>query len=331
MKAIQFFKYGGYDELKLVNLDIPELLDGQVLVRVTYAAVNPVDHTIRKGVKQVGQLPMILGNEGAGVVTRGNEEYPTGTRVIISCFNTEGSLRGVKSSGTWQEYQALYPVELIKTPDNITDETAAAFAVGFISAFACLEKADFTPGKSVLSIAAGGAVGNAGTQLAKATGASMVITTAGSTTKAEKARSYGFENVIDLSQESILEGVNRITGGKGVDIVIDSVGGNLTGPALDALAPNGILVAIGYSAGMQINVNITNFVWKMIQMRGQSLSSWPDPKKHQKAIKELIPLLADGKIKPAIAKIYDASDVAEAQRYLIEERPFGKVLIRFSH
>jgi len=90
MKAIQFTEYGSYDKLKLVDLHIPVLQDGQLLVKVKLAAVNPVDNTIRSGlIPQAKKPPMILGNEGAGVVVRGNSAFPDGTRVIISGFTPQ--------------------------------------------------------------------------------------------------------------------------------------------------------------------------------------------------------------------------------------------------
>lgn len=330
MKAIQFDNYGSYEELKLTDLPVPALQDGQLLVKITLAAVNPVDNTIRSGlVPQAKKPPMILGNEGVGLVVKGNDEFPEGTRVIVSFFTPEGYVRGILSDGTWQEYLALYPQELIKIPENLSDEQAAACGVGFFSAQACLNKADFVAGKSVLSLAAGGAVGNAGVQLAKAYSASIVITTVGSAVKAIAAEAAGIENVINLENETISAGVMRITNGKGVDIVIDSVGGDLTGEAIRSLARNGILVCIGYSAGTKFTANITDFVWKGLQMRGQSLSGWFSAEEQQQVWNQILPLLAEGKIKPTVARVFDITAVAEAQRYLIEDRPFGKVLIKF--
>lgn len=330
MKAIQFSEYGSYDKLKLVDLHIPVLQDGQLLVKVRMAAVNPVDNTIRSGlVPQAKKPPMILGNEGAGVVVRGNSAFPDGTRVIISGFTPQGTIRGIISDGVWQEYLLLSPGELVKAPDHISDEEAAAAFVGFFSAQACLNKADFAPGKSVLSLGVGGAVGNAGAQLAKAYGASLVITTAGSEAKAKAAEAAGFENVINLATETISEGVKRITGGKGVDIVIDSIGGSLTGEAIHSLGRNGVIVNIGYSAGTTFTANITDFVWKGLQMRGQSLSGWFTDEEQQFVWGQILPLLEAGRIKPAIGKVFDVAEAPEAQRFLIEDRPFGKVLLRF--
>jgi NADPH2:quinone reductase len=330
MKVIQFTEYGGYDKLQIVDRNKPALQPGQLLVKVNMAAVNPVDNTLRLGgIKGRVQFPKILGNEGAGVVVEGNDEFPAGTRVIISCMDAAGTVRGIATDGVWQEFLAVYPRELMKTPANVSDEVAAAFPVGFFSAYLCLQKAGFSAGKSVLSIAVGGAVGNAGIQLAKALGASQVITTSGSTSKVEVAKKAGFDNIIDLSKETITETVPTLTGGKGVDVIIDMVGGKITGDALGALNKDGIWVGIGYSAGTEFTAKITDFVWKGIQMRGASLSLWPDPNEHVKAAGILLPLLAAGKINPTVAKVFPLEQIGEANRYLIEDRPFGKVLVRF--
>jgi NADPH2:quinone reductase len=329
MKSIEFKMPGGYEVLDLVERPVPVPAQGQLIVRVTIAAVNSVDNTVRSGLLSSRYKPVILGNEGAGVVITGNEEFPPGTRVMISCFTSSGQVRGIYIDGVWQEYLAVDPSQLLTINEQISDEEAAAFPVSFFSAQVCLNKAEFSAGKSVLSLAAGGGVGNAGIQLAKAQGASMVLTTAGSTRKAELARARGIENVIDLSLEKLSDGVARLTEGRGVDIVIDSVGGELTGEAIHSLAREGILVAIGYSGGRVFNANITDFVWKGIQMRGQSLNGWFDLPAQKSVWEQIIPLFNSVQIKPVIDKVFQASEVAEAQRYLMEDRPFGKVLIKF--
>ena len=329
MKVIQFSECGDYDVLQVADRPLPVVQAGQVLVKINFAAVNPVDDTLRKGAIRPAKLPMIPGNEAAGIVEQGNADLPAGSRVILTCFNPSGQVRGIYVDGAWQEYIAAWPSELLPIPSGIGYATAAAFPVAYFSAQACLNKADFLPGASVLSLGIGGAVGNAGYQLARAAGASLVISTAGSTAKAEQARRMGFENIIDLSIESISDGVSRITGGKGVDIVIDSIGGHLTGEAIHSLSRDGILVAIGYSAGTTFTANLTDFIWKGLQMRGQSLNGWFDQSAQHKVWAQLLPFLADGKIQPAVARTFSASETAAAQRFLAEERPFGKVLVNF--
>jgi NADPH:quinone reductase len=329
MKTIQFSEYGGYDRLRLVESPMPVPDEGQLLVRVLLAAVNPVDDAIRKGLIPQVPLPMILGNEGVGVIIEGDAVFPVGKRVIISGFTRQGTLRGIRSNGTWQEYLTLYPEELVGVIDGVSDAEAAATFVAFFSAQASLNKAGFVAGKSVLSLGIGGSVGNATVQLAKAHGASMVITTAGSTTKAKTAEAAGFTNVINLEKETISQGVQRMTGGKGVDIAVDSIGGALTGEAIHSLARNGVIVNIGYSAGTQFTADLTDFIWKGLQMRGVSLSGWFTQEEQREVWAQLLPLLEKGAIRPLVARTFDAAEAPAAQRYLIEEKPFGKVLLRW--
>ena len=329
MKAIQFTEFGDYDQLRLVESPMPTLEDGQLLVRVVMSTVNPVDDTVRRGLIPQTKTPMILGNEAVGIVIKGNDTFPSNARVIISSFNRQGLIRGIRTNGTWQEYLALYPDELIRIPDSVADAEAAAVFVGFFSAQACLNKADFTNDKSVLSLGVGGAVGNAAVQLARAYGATQVITTAGSTAKARIAQEAGYDNIINLEKESIYEGVSRITGGHGVDIVVDSIGGALTGDAIHSLARNGVIVNIGYSAGTKFTADITDFVWKGLQMRGVSLSGWFTQPEQRAVLDQFLPLLEKGSIRPLVARTFDAAEAAAAQRYLVEEKPFGKVLLRW--
>jgi NADPH:quinone reductase-like Zn-dependent oxidoreductase len=148
---------------------------------------------------------------------------------------------GVSEDGTYSESIAVRREDLCLIPDNIDDATAAGMPVAYLTAQITLMQAGFAPGKIVLAPAIGGAVGNAVTQLARAQGAGKAISTTTSPAKAKRARALGFEHVIDLSAEGLADGVARITGGRGVDVVIESVGGALTGQALATLALNGVL------------------------------------------------------------------------------------------
>jgi NADPH2:quinone reductase len=123
----------------------------------------------------------------------------------------------------------------------------------------------------VLAPGIGGSVGNATYQLARAQGARKVISTAGNAAEATKARKLGFEDVVDLSEDGLAEGVRRITAGKGVDIVIESIGGTVTGQALSSLGIGGVLITLGYSAGRETTIDVTDLIWKRARMAGFSL------------------------------------------------------------
>ena len=126
---------------------------------------------------------------------------------------------------------------------------AASLPVAYLTAQITLTLAGFKPGMTVLAPGIGGSVGNATYQVARAQGAGKVISTAGSTVNVARARELGFEDVIDLTTEGLADGVRRITSGAGVDIVIDSIGGAVTGEALSSLGLGGVLITLGYSAG----------------------------------------------------------------------------------
>src|SRR5208282_3121707 len=169
---------------------------------------------------------------------------------------------GAFEDGTYREWIAVRKQDLCLIPDGVDDITAAGMPVAYLTAQVALTLADFRPGKTVLAPATGGSVGNAVTQLARALGARHAISTTTSHAKAEQAKTLGFDEVIDLSTEKLGEGVRRITGGYGSDIVIDAIGGDILSDALGTLAIGGSLTTLGYAAGRKSNIDVTDIIWK---------------------------------------------------------------------
>jgi len=237
MRAEQF---SGYEALKLVELPKPAVTDGKVLVRITAAGVTPLDHTILSGQFHHSKPPLILGNEGAGVVEeRGGTDFPVGSRVMF--WGTYGAFE----DGTYSEWIAVRKEDLCLIPDGVDDVTAAGIPVAYLTAQVALTLAGFRAGKTVLAPAIGGSVGNAVTQLARALGAKHAISSTTNHAKAEQAKALGFNEVIDTSIEKLGDGVRRITGGYGADIVIDGIGGEVLSEALGALALGGSFITLG--------------------------------------------------------------------------------------
>jgi NADPH2:quinone reductase len=318
MRAESFTEYGG---LKLVEVPRPRRSDGRVLVRITAAGVTPLDHTILSGGYPRATAPLILGNEGAGIVEDpGDSMLSKGARVMFT-----GSY-GVTEDGTYGEWIAVREEDLCIIPDTVDDATAGGMPVAYLTAQITLTQAGFEPGKIVLAPAIGGAVGNAVTQLARAQGAAKAISTTTNPAKAEQARTLGFDQVIDVSAESLPDGVARLTGGRGVDIVIDSVGGALTGHALAALASGGVLTSLGYSAGRKTTIDVTDLIWKRASMSGFSLFAQSHAVRAA-AWAAILPLLTSGKVKPVVERVYKLDAAAEALRHLVEDRPFGRVVL----
>ena len=132
--------------------------------------------------------------------------------------------------------------------------------------------------------------------------------------------------MVDLSAESLADGVARITAGRGVDICIDGVGGALTGQALATLAPHGMLISLGYSAGRKTTIDVTDLIWKDASMRGFNLFT-QSPAIKKAAWATIVSQLTSGRVKPIVERTYKLDAAAEALRHLIEDRPFGRVVL----
>jgi NADPH2:quinone reductase len=211
-------------------------------------------------------------------------------------------------------------------PDNIEDVSAAGVPVAYLTGQMTLSLAGFAKGKTVLSPAIGGSVGNAVTQLARALGAKHAISTTSNPAKAQQARYLGFDEVIDLSEEKLRDGVLRITEGYGADIVIDAIGGDILSESLSTLAMGGSATTLGYSAGRKATIDVTDLIWKGASMKSFSLFSQP-AEMWTTAWSVILPLLESGAVKPVVAKTFPLAEAADALRYLVEGRPFGKVVL----
>jgi NADPH:quinone reductase len=321
MRMIQATQFTGYQGLVQVDAPKPRVSDGRALVRVTAAGVTPLDYTIVSGGHPRAKAPLVLGNEGAGVIEdAGDSGLVPGSRVAFT------GAYGVAENGSWEDYVAVRTDDLLPVPAGIDDVLAASLPVAYLTAQIALDDAGFAPGKTVFTPAIGGSVGNATYQLAKARGAAATISTAGSTVKATQARDRGYADIIDLSAENIGDGVRRITDGKGVDIVIESLGGTFIGDGLGSLAVGGTLVTIGYTAGRKAAIDVTDLIWKRARMSGFALLV-QTPAVKRKAWEQIMALIASGALAPVIARTYPLEQATEALRYLHEDRPFGKVVL----
>src|ERR1700719_4214588 len=256
MRAMRAEQFSGYEALKLVDIPKPAVSDGRVLLRMTAAGLTPLDHTILSGTfPHQLKAPLVLGNEGAGVVVEGGgTDFPVGSRVMF--WGTYGAFE----DGTYREWIAVRKEDLCRIPDNIDNVSAAGVPVAYLTAQVALTLAGFRPGKTVLAPAIGGSVGNAVTQLARALGAKHAISSTTSHSKAEQAKTLGFNEVIDTSVERLTDGVRRITDGYGADIIIDGIGGEVLSEALGALAPEGSLTTPGDSASRETTIDVTNLI-----------------------------------------------------------------------
>src|SRR6266436_6619005 len=311
MRAMRAEGFDGYQDLKLTDIPSPSLSERRVLVRMSAAGVTPLDHTILSGQFPMAKAPLVLGNEGAGIIEGGGTpEYPRGSRVMFT------GPYGVFENGTLSQVVAVQKEHLCLVPDNVDDTAAAGLPVAYLTAFLVLKAAGFQAGKTVLAPAIGGSVGNAVTQLARALGAKHAISSTTSHVKAEQAKALGFNEVIDTSLEKLGDGVRRITGGYGADIVIDGIGGDVLSEALGALAPEGSLTTLGYSASRTTTIDVINLIVPQASIRGLNMFA-----QTQAAVIDawnmIVSLLKSGAIKPIVAKTFPLAEAADALRYLI--------------
>ena len=322
MRAMRAEQFSGYEGLKLVELPRPAVSDGKVLLRITAAGVTPLDHTILSGKFHASKPPLVLGNEGAGVVEAGGgTDFPAGSRVMF--FGPYGAFE----DGAYSQWLAVRKQHLCLIPDNIDDVSAAGIPVAYLTAQVALTRAGFRAGQTVLAPAIGGSIGNAVTQLARAGGAKHAMSSTTNHAKAEQAKALGFKEVVDTSLEKLADGVRRITGGYGADIVIDGIGGEVLSEALGALALNGSLTSLGYSASRKTTIDVETLIVPQATIRGLNMFAQP-----QAAIAEawnvIVSLLKSGAIKPIVAKTFSLIEAVDALRYLVEGRPFGRVILK---
>jgi NADPH:quinone reductase len=321
MRAMRAETFSGYEGLTLVDLPKPAVSDGKVLLRMTAAGVTPLDHTILSGQFPRAKAPLVLGNEGAGVVEEGGgTDFPAGSRVMFT------GPYGVSEDGAYREWLTVRKESLCLIPERVDDVGAAGLPVAYLTAQMALTRAGFQAGTTVLAPAIGGSVGNAVTQWARALGAKHAISSTTKHAKAAQAKALGFHEVIDTAFEKLGDGVRRITGGDGADIVIDGVGGAVLSEALGALALDGSLTTLGYAASRQATIDVTPLIWQRASI--QSFSRFAQPQAAwAEAWNTLVSLLQSGAITPIVAKTFPLAEAAEALRSLVEGRPFGRVVL----
>lgn len=320
MRAFVASSFTGFAGLALQNTPTPAPAEDRLLIRVVAAGVNVVDHSILHGKMPMVAAPLILGNEGSGIVEDGDADFPAGTRVVF------GGPFGVLEAGSYAEFIAVPKAMLYHVPANIDLVEAAGLPVAYISAFMALEMAEFTAGKTVFAPGVFGGIGNATLQLARALGAKKVVSSTASSGKASRARAAGFDHVIDTSTEPLAETIRRMTDDYGMDVVIDGLSGPILSASLEVLAPRGTIVTVGYSAGREAKVDVTNLIWKSGQIKGFNFLMESSERREQ-AWQVISSLLVKKSIRPVIDRVFQFDETGEAMRYLVEERPSGRVIV----
>lgn len=320
-KAIRVHAYGGPEALRFEDVEVGQPGPGQVRLRQTAIGVNFIDVYFRTGLYKAASLPLIPGNEGAGVVTAvgpGVETVAVGERVAYAT-----------SIGSYAQERLVEADRLVKVPDGVADETAAAMMLKGLTAQYLLRRTfHVRPGDAILFHAAAGGVGLIACQWAKHLGCT-VIGTVGSEDKAELARQNGCHHVILYRAEDFVARVKEITGGRGCDVVYDGVGQATFPASLDCLRPFGTFVSFGNASGP-----ITGFDLGLLAQKGSLYATRPTLFTHagrrevlEAMAGDLFDVVAKGVVHIAVNHRVPLSDAAEAHRALESRQTTGATVL----
>lgn len=341
MRAARIHRHGGPEEISVEQVPEPALRPDQVLVRVRACALNHLDLFVRAGIPGVTfAMPHILGSDIAGEVTAVGElceRVQPGWRVLLSpglsCRQCEHCLSGNDNlcrrytlfgygvDGGNAEFLAVPEYAVIRIPDMLTLEEAAAAPLVFLTAWHMLMgRARLQPGDDVLVLAASSGVGSAAVQIAKMFQC-RVIATAGNDEKLARARALGADHVIDHYHQEVPAEVKKITGKRGVDVVVEHVGAATWPASLACLAPAGCLVTCGATTGYDAGIDLRHLFWKQWSVLGSFMGTMGE-------LHQVLKFVFRGLLKPVIDRIYPLEEIRAAHKHLENKEQFGKVVLR---
>jgi NADPH2:quinone reductase len=321
MKAVVADPTGGPENLQVMELPKPEPGEGEVLVKLEASGVNFIDVYFRNGLYKAPERPVKLGNEGAGTVEavgKGVTMRP-GQRVAYAM-----------ARGSYAEYAIVPEKFLVSLPQNVSfEDGAAATLQGMTAHYLTRSTFALKPGHTCLIHAAAGGAGLLTVQMAKIAGAT-VIGTASTEEKARLAKDHGADHMIVYTQQDFVEEVKRITSGKGVEVVYDSVGKTTFHKSLDCLKPRGMMVSFGQSSGPvgEIDPLILTQKGSLFLTRPSLANYISDPNELKWRATDLFQWIADGRLRLQIHKVYKLADAAQAHRDLEARRTTGKLLLK---
>ncbi len=323
MRAVICRDLTGIAGLAIVNdWPEPQAAAGEVLIDVKAAALNFPDLLMVQGLYQDRPgLPFVVGSELAGIVTavgEGVSRLKVGDRVVAACGRTLAERVSSKAS------------VVLPAPRNLDLEAAAGICITyFTSMHALKQRAQLAAGETLLVLGAAGGVGTTAVQLGKAMGAT-VIAAASSDEKLALVRSLGADHVINYTTQDLRERIKQITGGKGVDVVYDPVGGELAEPALRSMAWQGRYLVIGFAGGEIPRIPLNLPLLKGCSVVGVYWGSFAsrEPELQRQNVAELWQMFESGHLAPVVGETHELDDYAAAFEALATRRARGKVVLR---
>jgi NADPH:quinone reductase-like Zn-dependent oxidoreductase len=343
MKAAIYSEYGGPEVLRHADVPRPTRGPGEAVVRVRAVSLNAFDLMARAGRYRPNRgFPHILGSDFAGEI----EEIDPGAGValapgqrvtawwVVPCGRCEQCATGHPNRcaldykylgahlpGAYAEYVKLPAVNLIPLPESVGWEEGAAFPTAYGTAWHMLvTTADLRPGETVLIHAASSGVSTAAIQIAKLIGA-YVYATGSSPAKLERARAIGADETIDYVTQDFQAEIMRRTAKRGVDVVVEHVGGEVWDKSIRSLTRGGRLVTTGGTATYDVTMNVAYVFHKELRLLGANSTT-------RRELEVQMPLLARGTLRPVVDRVFPLAEAADAHRYMAARQHFGKIVLR---
>jgi NADPH:quinone reductase-like Zn-dependent oxidoreductase len=341
MKALAITAHGGMDKVQYMEVERPQIGPREVLIETQAAALNHLDLWVRNGLPGSKlAMPHVLGADGAGVVAEVGPEVRTvkaGDRVLINpglscqscefCYAGEQSLcvrfgiMGETCPGTFAEYFKAPQENVHPVPDGMSWEEAAAFPLVYLTAWRMLiSKARIKPGEDILILGIGGGVSTAALQIAKALGLRAIVTSSRDD-KLQKAKDLGADVVVNYKTQDFAREVRDITQRRGVDVVVDSVGGDSYAKSLACLCKGGRLVTCGATAGPRPQTDLQRIFWNQLSVFGSTMGN-------MREFAEMLTFVRRRGLKPAIDQVLPLSEGAKALARMEEGLQFGKIVLK---
>ncbi len=341
MRAAIFDEHGGPGVLRVEEVETPEPGQGEVRVEVRAASLNHLDLWVRRGLPIETTMPHIGGSDIAGVVDAvgpGAGGVGVGTRVVVdpsldydwydgtnrgpAFQERELRLLGEHTQGGFAEYAVVPAENLVEVPEGVEFETAAAAGLVFVTAWhALLGRGGLRPGERVLVTGASGGVSTAAVQIARLAGAEVYAVTSGPE-NVERVGDLGAQRVYDrLDDPGWPKSLWSDTGKRGVDLVLDSVGGDLFGSLVRSLAVGGRLVIYGATTGPSVESDLRLVFWRQLSILGSTMGS---PAEYREVMAEVFA----GRLRPVIHSVLPLDRIRKAHELLEQGEVFGKIVIR---
>ncbi len=320
MKAVQISSYDGPEAVRVVDAAEPDPGADKVLVEVHAAGVSFPELLQTRGAYQTKpELPFVPGSEVAGIVRSAPAHASVQVGDRVAAFNFIGG---------FAEYVAVDPELVLPIPDRMSFLAGAALPMNYLTMhFGLVRRGGLRAGEKVLVHGAAGGIGTATIQLARALQADVIAVTS-SAAKADIARQAGANHVV--AAERFKEAVADLTGGRGVDMVVDPVGGDRFTDSLRSLAPEGRLLVIGFTGGEIPTVKVNRLLLNNIGVIGVGWGAFwsKDPGFLQEQWRDLLPLLESGHVDPILGSVFELDDASGALASLETRQATGKTLLR---